>query len=163
MEFVNVSEYSVKQARKLKKEKGILATPKNYSREGINRATKLLITEFYGCDGVSCICPGKKDCVSIKVEDGSKEKFQKRLLLANLNKIYTLFKSKFSNLPVSFSTFALLHPKWCIPVGVSGSHNVCVCTEHHFIAKSQSNFFKKRKDTLNQDDCILVLDFAENY
>ena len=24
-------------------------------------------------------------------------------------------------------------------------------TEHHFIAKSQSNFFKKQKDTLNQD------------
>ena len=36
-------------------------------------------------------------------------------------------------------------------------------TEHHFIAKSQSNFFKKEKDTLNQDECILVLDFAENY
>ena len=32
-----------------------------------------------------------------------------------------------------------------------------------FIAKSQSNFFKKQKDTLNQIDCILVLDFAENY
>ena len=31
-----------------------------------------------------------------------------------------------------------------------------------FIAKSQSNFFKKQKDTLNQIDCILVLDFAEN-
>ena len=32
-----------------------------------------------------------------------------------------------------------------------------------FIAKSQSNFFKKQKDTLNQVDCILVLDSAENY
>ena len=127
MEFVNFSEYSVKQARKLKKEKGILATPKNYSREGINRATKLLITEFYGCDAVSRICPGKKDCVSINLEDGSKEKVQKRLLLTNLNEVYALFKSKFSNLPVSFSTFALLDPKWCIPVGVLGSHNVCVC------------------------------------
>ena len=100
MEFVNVSEYSIKQARKLKKEKGILATPKNYSREGINRATKLLITEFYGCDAVSRICPGKKDCVSINLEDGSKEKVQKRLLLTNLNEVYALFKSKFSNLPV---------------------------------------------------------------
>ena len=48
------------QARKLKKEKGIVATPKNYSREGINRATKLLNTEFYECDAVSRICPGKK-------------------------------------------------------------------------------------------------------
>ena len=36
-------------------------------------------------------------------------------------------------------------------------------TEHHVIAKSQNNFFKKQKDTLNQDKCIIVLDFAENY
>ena len=35
--------------------------------------------------------------------------------------------------------------------------------EQHFIAKSQSNFFKKQRDTLNRDECILVLDFAENY
>ena len=67
MEFFNVSEYSVKQARKLKKEKGLLVTPKNYSREGINRATKFLITEFCEYDAVSRICPGKKDCVSIKL------------------------------------------------------------------------------------------------
>ena len=67
IEFFNVSEYSVKQARKLKKEKGLLATPKNYSREGINRATKFLITEFCECDAVSRICHGKKDCVSIKL------------------------------------------------------------------------------------------------
>ena len=35
--------------------------------------------------------------------------------------------------------------------------------EHHFIAKSHSNFFKKQKDKLNQEECILVLDFPENY
>ena len=130
MEFFNVGEYSVKQGRKLKKEKGILATQKNYSREGVNRGTKLLITEFFDCKAVSCICPGKKDCVSIKLEGGSKEKVQKRLLLTYLNEIYPLFKSKFPNLRVGFSTFALLRPKWCIPVGVSGSHNVCVCMHH---------------------------------
>ena len=95
-----------------------MATPKNYSREGINRATKLLITEFYECGAVSHICPRKRDCVSIKLEDGSKE-VQKGL--------YALLKSKFPNLSVGFSTFAILRPKWCIPVGVSGSHNVCVC------------------------------------
>ena len=36
-------------------------------------------------------------------------------------------------------------------------------TEHHFIAKSRSNFFKKQKDTLNQDECVLDLDFGEDY
>ena len=79
IEFFNVREYSAKQARNLRKEKGILGIPKSYS--GINRRTKLLIAEFCDCDAVSHICPGKKDCVSIKLEDGSKEKVKKRLLL----------------------------------------------------------------------------------
>ena len=87
MKLFNFSEYSVKQVRKLKKKKGILVIPKNYSREGINRVSKLLITKSYEWDAVSHICPGKKDCVSIKLEDGSKEKVQKRFLLANLSEI----------------------------------------------------------------------------
>ena len=73
MEFFNVSEYFIKQARKLKMENRILSTTRKYSREVIDRATKLLITEFCECDAVSHICPGKKDCVSIKPKDGSRE------------------------------------------------------------------------------------------
>ena len=34
-------------------------------------------------------------------------------------------------------------------------------TEHHFIGKNQRNF-KKHKDKLNQEECILVLDFDGN-
>ena len=130
VELFNVSEKSVKQARELKKEKGILATPKNYTREGIYSETKKLVTEFYEHEEVSRICPEKKDCISIKLEDRSNLKVQKRLLLANLSEIYSLFKSEFSNLSIGFSTFALLRPKCCMPIGVSGSHNVCVCTYH---------------------------------
>ena len=52
MEFFKVSEYSVKPTRKLRNERGILATPRKYSREGIDRATKLLITKFYECEAV---------------------------------------------------------------------------------------------------------------
>ena len=130
MELFNVSEDSVKQARKLKMEKIILAIPRKYSREGIGRATKSLITEFYECGVCSCIWPGKKDCVSIKLDDGSKEKVKRRLLLINFTEIYALFKSKFPNLSVGFLTFNLPCLKWCIPVGVSGSRNVYVCMHH---------------------------------
>ena len=87
MELFNVSEDSVKQARKLKMEKIILATPRKYSREWIDRATKSLITEFYECGVCSCIWLGKKDCVSIKLDDGSKEKVKRRLLLINFTEI----------------------------------------------------------------------------
>ena len=38
--FFNVSEHAVKQVRKLKKEKGILATTCNYYREGLDKETK---------------------------------------------------------------------------------------------------------------------------
>ena len=31
---------------------------------------------------------------------------------------------------VGFSTFAMLRPKWRVPGGSSGTHNVCVCTYH---------------------------------
>ena len=62
--------------------------------------------------------PGKKDCVWIRSKVGSKEKVQKRLLLAN-------FKAELPSLKIGFSTFALLRRKWCMSVGVvCRSHNV---------------------------------------
>ena len=76
------------------------------------------------------MCPGKKDCVSVKLPDGTKEKMQKRLLLSNLREVYIHFKSEYPDTTIGFSTFALLRPKWCVPVGSSGTHNVCVCTYH---------------------------------
>ena len=85
MEFFNVSEHTVKQARKLKKEKGILATPSNYYSEGLNKKQKKCVVEFYERDDASRMCPGKKDCVNIRNKDGSKEKVQKRLLLVNIS------------------------------------------------------------------------------
>ena len=124
-----VSEHAVKQAGKLKKEKGILATPSSYYREGLDKETKICVAEFYEGD-VSRMCPGKKDCVNIRNKEGSKEKVQKRLLFANISEIFANFKAEFSSLKIGFSTFALLRPKWCMPVGVAGSNNVCVCTYH---------------------------------
>ena len=47
LEFFNVSEHAVKPARKLKNEKGILATPSNYYREGLDKETKKCVVEFY--------------------------------------------------------------------------------------------------------------------
>lgn len=66
----------------------------------------------------------------MKLTNGSKQKVQKRLLLSNLSEIYAHFKAENPNVSVRFSTFATLRPKWCVTVGTSGSHNVCVCTYH---------------------------------
>ena len=70
----------------------------------------------------------KKECVSIRNKDGSKEKVQKRLLLANISEIYGSFNAEFPSLKIGFYTFAVLQPKWCMSVGVAGPHNVCVST-----------------------------------
>ena len=36
-------------------------------------------------------------------------------------------------------------------------------TTHSFIAKSQAQYLKKRKEEMNESECIILLDFAENY
>ena len=79
------------------------------------------------------VCPGRKDYVSRRNKDGSKEKVQKRLLLANISEIYGNFKAEFPSLKIAFSTFVLLQRKWCMSVGVAGLHNMCFCTYHQNI------------------------------
>ena len=128
--FFGVSEYAVRQARKLRAEKAILASPQNYSRDGLNSETKQLITKFYQSDEVSRLLPRKKDCVSVKLTDGIKTRVQKRLLFSNLSEIHVHFKEENSKVSVGFSTFATLRPKWCVTVGASGSHSVFACTYH---------------------------------
>ena len=70
--------------------------------------------------------PGKNDYVSI----GRKQHMQKRLILCNLKELYVSFKTKYPQEVIEFSKFCSLRPKWCITVGASGTHSVCVCTLH---------------------------------
>ena len=93
-------------AQKLRKEQGILGVPKRYSREA-EEEMKVKVKEFFERDDVSHLCPGK-DCVSVRLEDGRKEKVQKRLLLSNLKEIYQHFVTENPALKVGFSTFAML-------------------------------------------------------
>ena len=175
-----------------------------------------------------------------------------------------MFKKENPDRKIGFSTFALLRPKWCIPVGAACTHNVCVCiyhqnvklmlaamnsshhyrqimemcvcdvdnydcmmghfddcldpsvlksflrnellktvdpdgtiqfnqwvstnrsqlveeeskfdnfienlvgkfgklTEHHYVAKKQVEFFKQLKENIQFEECVVMLDFAENY
>ena len=69
---------------------------------------------------------GKKDFVSI----GRNVHAQKRLLLCNLKELYASFKEKNLTVKLGFSKFCSLRPKWCITVGSSEAHSVCVCTIH---------------------------------
>jgi hypothetical protein len=65
----DVSRYLVKRARELKKSKGILSKPMPKKGKQLTETTKLRVAEFYESDEYSRVCPGKKDYVSMKVDD----------------------------------------------------------------------------------------------
>ena len=75
-------------------------------------------------------CPGKKDYVSVRNNNGEKIQKQKRLILCNLKELHCHFKKEHPNLKVGFSKFARLRPKWCVLAGPHGTHTVCVCCIH---------------------------------
>ena len=125
----DVSEYLIKKARKLKTSKGILAEPEKKKGNVLSDETKLKVLEIFESDEFSRMCPGKKDCVSIKI-NAEKIKKQKRLLLVHLKELYIEFKKHNPQLKIGFTKFCELHSKWCITAASKGSHTVCVCSYH---------------------------------
>ena len=64
-------------------------------------------------DDVIRMCPGKKGCISIRNKDASKEKVQKRRLLANISEIYVNFKAGFWFFYFYSPAAKLMHACWC--------------------------------------------------
>ena len=50
--------------------------------------------------------------------------------LINLKELYSSFLKEHADIKIGFSRFCQLQPKWCILLGASGTHCVCVCTYH---------------------------------
>ena len=110
----------------LKSEYGILAKPTQASRKGIDEKIVAFVHSFHQDDEFSRLLPGSKDFVSIGYEVHQ----QKHLLLCNLKELFVEFKNHYQNIKISFSKFCSLRPKWCVLLGSSGSHTVCVCAIH---------------------------------
>ena len=62
---------------------------------------------------------------------------KKRLLLCNIDKLYSLYCQSYPDKKIGKSfcldkigNFYSLRPKQCITVSAYGAHNVCVCTIH---------------------------------
>ena len=118
-------------SRSLKKEQGILPEVAMMSKgKVITKEAKLFIVNFFEDDNISRQCPGKKDCVSVRDQDGVKQLKQKRLVLGNPKEIFQKFKELENHPDIGFSTFCSLRPKHCVLAGSSGTHSVCVCTYH---------------------------------
>ena len=130
VEEFKVSTYKVKEARKLKKEFGILADPKVKVGRPLPKEIEERVINFYQDEQHSRLLPGKKDFKSVKGPDGKRQHVQKRLLLMNLNELYETYKAKHPKDKIGLSTFCALCPSHCITVGCRGTHSVCVCTIH---------------------------------
>ena len=99
----------ITESKKLLQEKGILASPEPKKGRSLPKDIVELVEIFYCDDEYSRQMPGKKDYVSIS----RNVHMQKRLIVFNLSELF----------------YSLRH-KWCLTVGASGAHTVCVCTIH---------------------------------
>ncbi|GBN26690.1 hypothetical protein AVEN_259915-1 [Araneus ventricosus] len=108
-------------------ENGIMSCP--HPGRAFDPATADLVKEFYQNDEISRQMPGKKDFVSVK-KDGKRAHVQKHLILSILRESYVLFKEHYPDKRIGFSKFCQLRHKYCIILGSSGTHSVCVSTIH---------------------------------
>lgn len=126
-----VRKETIRLAKNLYQENGILAKPSVKRGKPLDLATRDLVIDFYLDRENSRELPGMKDYVSVKLPTGNRQRMQKRLILCNLKELYKNFCEKHETVKIGFSSFALLRPAYCILAGQSGTHTVCVCTYHH--------------------------------
>ena len=116
-------------SKQLVSSKGVLSTPNSRPGKTLYARTVQLVTDFYQSDGISRMMPGKKDCISMKV-NGEKVCVQKRLLLSNMREAHKLFQVDHFGVKIVLTKFMELRPKNVELAGASGTHNVCVCMLH---------------------------------
>ena len=92
-EFLDVPEYSIHVAQKLKDEHGILSIPNPIHSKTLPQHIKTTVINFFEDDEFSRLMPGKKNYVSIARNIYK----QRRLLLCNLKELYSAFKMLFFN------------------------------------------------------------------
>lgn len=167
-EIFKCSKRMIISARKLFKEKGILASPEQ-RKQSNQTSTETIekVKQFYEEDEVSRVMPGKKDCIIIRNKiTGIKEYKQKRLLLNTISELYELWKEKYGkegNLKIGKSKFAELRPAHCVLPGTPGTHNICVCAIHEntklmYQDCNLSNLTSNTSSPLNTiEDCLAAL------
>ena len=145
-DFFSTTNYMVKKSRKLREMNGVMSVPQKMTKgRKLIEELKADVAAFYESDEVSRLCPGRKDSVSVRLPSGEKGRKQKRLVLANLKKLYSAFKETHPNSKVGFSTFASLRPPYCVLAGSPGTHSVCVCV-HYQNPKLMLQFLTKELD-----------------
>lgn len=108
----NTSKRMAKKGKELRESQGGLARYSTKRGKILPIITVENIEKFYNSDLNSRLMPGKRDSISVKVEN-KRTLIQKRLLLLGLKELHCYKKEHY----VGFSTFAKLRPKYCILAG----------------------------------------------
>ncbi|KAL4112802.1 hypothetical protein QTP88_016531 [Uroleucon formosanum] len=116
----------------------MLINKKQY-RTRLNKMNELVkqdIRDFFEDDGVSMVCPGKKDCIT-----KFKIKKQKGVLTNTLKNHHVKFLGKV-NYKVGYVSFCKLKPFWVVKYKVS-ERDICFCKVYANIEFLVSALFKK--------------------
>lgn len=97
-------------------------------------AVDKIVTHYYLSDSISRVMPGKADTITVRDENGSKLKLQKRHLFMTVGECYQMFKVEHPECTgnVGLSKFASLRPKNVLLTS-DMPHNVCGCKYHNNI------------------------------
>ena len=148
------SNFMVRKAKQLVKDKGILSSPDPRPGRSLARRTVDIVVAFYESDSSSRMMPGKKDFVSVKGEHG-RVHVQKRLVLCNLKELYQDFKQSIQLNVSDFPSLQSLDPNTALLQGlVEHTQYVFACTIHQNV-KLMLNGINLQALT-SSDDTILT-------
>ena len=74
-----------------------------------------LVASFYKDDSISGVLLGKKDMISTKRDEGTREKKRKRLLLNDISSVHRKYLEEHPDHLIAKSKFFQLRPFWVIP------------------------------------------------
>jgi len=115
-------------ARDILKIKLPAVTAKSASNGELDR----IVRSYYESDEISRVMPGKADVITVRHEDGTKSKMQKRHLYMTVGETYESFKADHPECALGKSKFAALRPEHVLLTSKL-PHNVCGCKYHNNI------------------------------
>ena len=110
-----------------------------------------IVCGFFEKDEHIRLMPGRKDFVSITRNVHK----QRHLLLCNLKEAYTTLKEQHSDIKIGLSKLCSLRPKWCVTLGSSRMHSVCICAIHQnvILMEQAAETDKMYKDLMDTNVC----------
>lgn len=112
------------------------------------------VKQFYESDEISRQCPGKKEFVTVKTENG-KQQIQKKVMVMTIMEAFQLFKKERSDIKIGKSKFAGLRPSHVVPISEK-DHNVCCCIYHENFELLLTGLQKYNTEIPLPDDLLVL-------